>query len=47
MKNEKFIISHTLHDVVLKAGRENANSLMHEATGKIQLTKLDNSSQPF
>lgn len=47
MKNKKFIISHTLGDVALKAGRENANSLMHEDTGKIQLTKIDNSPPPF
>ena len=44
MKNEKFIISHPLHDVVLKARKENGNSLMREAIRKIQLIELDNTS---
>lgn len=34
-------------DVVLKTERENYNFLLHEVTGKIHLTGLDNSSQAF
>lgn len=32
---------------MLKTERENYNSLLHEITGKIYLTGLDNSSQAF